>query len=755
MNVKNAKGFRMHPITLSFKASILATTVALTACGSGSSGSASEGLTSNALGTSIISVKGGNANYEAGDGGLINITKAYSSAPLNVKVNGLPDTSYELPEVTLNLGSNPAEIMTDTIITNADVSIQTDELYLLENRMYRYNGEVDALQDPVLGKESTIITGLNIASETVLTLDFQVFTGGSNVLYFYNDIQNDGEITMAEDVDAVSVKGLSLFPMNYFGSGSINLAGNVTGQDAGSLEIYANIIQSSGTVNTSGADGDNATQGGEAGDVDMHSTTFSENSGLIIAMSGSSTGASTASTAQIGLTSMRDLVNSGSLDVSAGRGVNGGTFYRGGRVFLGAGNLVLNTGDITADGSDSILNAAEADGGHGGLGGYITISVGSAGTAYAAPRLVNTGALQVNGGDSAYDNYRAGYGGQIDIQIEESELGDTIYSSPILMTVSGDLIAQGGNTTGTTASGQAYAGGGGAIFIDHNSQIISELPTHVVGYIHLDASGGNGLISGNGGEINIYGRSNSDSNAEVYAPAPSIDIATDLMMNGGEVLTSNTLMQTAEAGDGGYADLSTYTSHEYLQQNLTAAFDGNVSANASDVNNGRSGRGGLFAVSSVQQVVISGDISLNGSSDIAVPVDGENDGYNQGGEGGYSWVASRYAGVDYNAEYTANGGAGQLEGGAGGFLVINSATASKVNGSINLMGGNASETEVNAQETYGGNGGLLNIVSNDQRTNLKASYTFTPGTGSNAGINGGAFVDTNCISGICQNSEPF
>lgn len=741
----------MYPVNLPFKASMLATTIALTACGGDSSSSAPANLASNALGTSIISVKGGDANYQAGNGGDIDINKRYSAAPLNVTVSGLPDTRYEQPEITANLGSNPVEISTTTTISFADSSTQSGDLYLANNRMYRYDGSVDNNQDPIFTKKNTVITGLKIASGAILTLEFDI---SDSVLYFPNDIQNDGEITLAAQDYPTRTGDLDLHPFNYLGLGSINLEGKVTGQAAGSLTIFANIVQNSGAINTSGADGDATRPGGGSGGVSIQSTILNENNGPIIANSGSSTLAATFNTSDIYLYSIRDLVNSGSINASAGSGVNNSTRYDGGDIQLMANNLLLNTGSLTTNGSNAILNAAETNGGEGGHGGDIEILLAGEGAAaaFATPRLVNTGSLQANGGNSADDTYIAGNGGGITIGVSEVLInGDRVRINPAIMTISGNLIAEGGNTTETSDTGTATGGEGGVITINHDSQLLSEFATQIVGYESLGASGGNGHRSGDGGTISIEGKSNSGEQAETYAPAPSIDVVSNLIINGGEVVASSTLTQSAIAGDGGDANVTTDTQHEYLQKKLTVSFDGSVSSNANDVSNASSAGGGIFYAYSPQTLIVSGDISLNGGNDVAIPEIGENDGFNSGGPGGYMALTSEFGNVDFNAQASVNGGAGQIDGGDGGAVIINSATASKVSGSISLTGGNASASNINEEETDGGDGGVLSVISNDQRTNLRASYTLTPGTGVNTGIIGGVFVDTNCIDGVCQN----
>lgn len=732
---------------LPFTASILATTIALTACGgSSSSGNkAPTGLTNNDSGTYIISAKGGNAHYSAGDGGDISIEKAYSSAPLNISVSGLPDTRYEAPEVTINLGSNPLTITADSTISSDTAAIASGDLYLYNNRMYSYDGAVDGVQDPVLGKETSVITGISIASGAVLTLDNN---GSSIELFLHNDLQNDGEIILTSNPSS-NIPDLELYLQNYLGSGSINLAGQEIGQSAGSLDIYATTIQNSGTFNTSGADGDSTNTAGSSSDVELISMVLTHNSGSIVAKGGSNTESRAASANDIALYSMRDVVNTGSINASAGNGVNSNSEYNGGEIYLGASNLVLNTGNLSANGSSSIMNADETMGGEGGNGGEISISLGGEGAAQASPRLINTGNIHVNGGNSADDNQVAGDGGSISIETYESNDGDKAYINPALMTISGNLLANGGNTTATSGTMQNTAGNGGDININHDAQVISELPTQIVGYSSINASGGDALISGRGGDIEILGESNSSDEAEVYAPAPSVNVITDLISDGGTVTTPANDTYIPQAGRGGNIELSISTEHSYLQNDLSLSFNGNASANASDVSNANDGSAGSFEMYSAQQLTVRGSIALNGSNDTAIPVADENDGNNSGGNGGFTVLSSHFGNIDFDAQLTANGGNGQLDGGEGGFFILQSSKKATVNGSISLAGGNASTSEVNSAETEGGNGGILNIVSNSLDTNINASHTITPGAGTNSGVSGGVFVDDKCISGIC------
>jgi hypothetical protein len=753
---------------LPFTASILATPIALTACGgSSSSSNAQEGLSNDNIGTAVMSVKGGDALYEAGDGGNIEITKAYSNAPLNISLKGSPATDYDFPEVTIDLGTNPAEITTDITIFSPSTATEVGDLYITSNRMYRYDGAVDETEEPIFGTMETLITGLKITATGILKFD----TGStSTYIYLSNDIQNDGEITVPETAESYA-NNLEISAFNYVGSGNIDVSGQVTGQDAGGLSLSGNIILNSGTINASGAEGDDLTPGGNAGDVDIYSQILTGNSGSIIANSGSSTGQGSGTTAYIDLYGTRDVVNIGSISASAGSGVNENSSYNGGDIEISASNVLLNTGSITANGSDSILNTAGDAGGEGGDGGQISLYLGEGGeegygSASDAPHLINTGTLQADGGDSAYDSNVAGDGGDIDINSYES-YGDSTYMNPSLIAISGNLLAEGGDATGTSDS-SGEGGEGGYIEILHYSQIGSELPTQIDGYESLNASGGDALRSGDAGNINIealsseqsyYGLTMVSSSSSLsygsasstYAPAPPIDIETDLLINGGESIASGTLTQ--DAGHAGYLSIGNYSSSNNSEEDLTISFVGDISANASNVNNGDEADGGYISVFSPQDIVIHGDINLNASSDTAIPADGESDGYNEGGEGGSLFAVSTFAEIDFDSQFTANGGAGQLGGGDGGFLFLTSTESSTVDGSISVTGGNASTTEVNGEETKGGDGGLFYIISNDLDTNLQASYVFTPGTGTTTGTNGGVYVDGNCLDGICINAD--
>tara|TARA_R110001583_G_scaffold194648_1_gene366084 strand:+ start:835 stop:3096 length:2262 start_codon:yes stop_codon:yes gene_type:complete len=745
----------MYLNQLPFKTSILAIAVTLTACGGGSSsgGSAPSGLASNNAGTAVMSAKGGNGQHNSGDGGDVSIYKSYSDAPLNITVNGIPDASYDLLNSEVQLGTNPATISTDTTIS-ADTSsfnaASVGTLYFYNQRIYRYDGAVDDVDAPILGKRTTIITGLQVAAGTTLSLEF---TNTSNSLYFFNDVQNDGTIkVLAEEGDS-AVRNLSFYPAAYYGSGSIDLSGQYPGQDGGDLSVYASIIQNSGTFNTSGADGDTeGLAGGDAGRISINSNVYIENTGNLTAEGGDSASSTAGSGENINIYGYKGVYNTGTISSNAGTGINGSTYIDPSNTYIFSSSEVINTGDITAIGSTAVTNTDVTAGGEGGEGGDVSLYVGGGegGTNIAVPRMINTGSINVNGGNSAFDSYDAGNGGAIYIGASDSYDGGESYVNPILVAISGNLSANGGNTSATTDTGSGDAGNGGDIVISHASQIASTLATQIVGYTSIDVSGGSAHQASSGGDIEIYTESNSnDGYQTAYAPAAPINVKTNLTLNAGEVVTTGELTATPSGSRGGDLDIYIDTGFASLQKNLNIEFDGIVSSNGSDVNNGSTSRAGYAWISAIHDINVTGEFSFNGGSDNAIPEEGEDDGYNEGKQGGSISIASTFGVANVNASVTAAGGNGQIEGGNGGYIAVTSALGGSVKGNIDVGGGNASTALINDEDTLGGAGGSLYVVSGNAKAKIGAAYDIAGGTGTDAGFSGGVFLESDCLEGIC------
>ncbi|WP_276784837.1 beta strand repeat-containing protein [Thalassolituus oleivorans] len=750
---------------LPLKVSILATAVALTACGgdSSSGGNKGIGLKNNDLGTSVISATGGDSLHVAGIGGTIAISKSYSEAPLNIAAKGTPDTSYELPTTAVQLGNNPALINADTTVSS---NISSDEalaaltegtLYLYQNRMYSYDGAVTIIDantgetEPKFAVQSSVVTGLQIAAGVTLSLEFNA---SSFTLYLFNDVQNDGTIKVIADEADSSTPSLSLTPAAYYGSGTIDLSGQFPGQNGGDLDINANTIQNSGTLTTSGADGDVDTAGGNAGEISLYSDVYTENSGSLLAVGGNNSLGQAGSGESVNVYANRSVYNTGSISANAGSGVNGSTTISAGYNYLYANGELINSGAISALGSGSILNDDSSDGGKGSNGGSISVSLGgddySASSNVRTPRIINTGSLTVNGGNSAFDGYTAGNGGNISIGAFDSYDGDISYINPILMAISGNISANGGSTTETTEAGSGYAGNGGNIAIAHLSQITSEQPTQIVGYSSIDVSGGSANVAKRAGSIAITTNSNSGEHyTNIIAPAAPINISTDFYLNAGEVITGGDTTSIPTGANGGNLTIGILTGHQALQENLNIDFDGSVLANASDNSNGPTSNGGYVNIYSVNDINISGDFSLLGGNDNAVPEADEDDGYNDGGQGGNFNLSSINGKANVNANIKVDGGNGLLSGGDGGYINITSAKNASINGALTLTGGDASPTEINGDETFGGLGGGLNIESAEGKSTLKASYEIAGGTGTTSGIDGGVFLEADCLDGIC------
>lgn len=233
------------------------------------------------------------------------------------------------------------------------------------------------------------------------------------------------------------------------------------------------------------------------------------------------------------------------------------------------------------------------------------------------------------------------------------------------------------------------------------------------------------------------------------AAAAPINVKTNLTLNAGEVVTTGELTATPSGSRGGNLDIYIDTGFASLQKNLNIEFDGIVSSNGSDVNNGSTSRAGYAWISAIHDVNVTGEFSFNGGSDNAIPEEGEDDGYNEGKQGGSISIASAFGVANVNATVTAAGGNGQIEGGNGGYIAVTSALGGSVKGNIDVGGGNASTALINDEDTLGGAGGSLYVVSGNAKAKIGATYDIAGGTGTDAGFSGGVFLESDCLEGIC------
>lgn len=747
-----------------FKASILATAILLTACGGDSSNSNNSsdnnhiGFSSQAEGNFTISAQGGNsASQMGGDGGVVSIKQTNSPAALNVLTAGTPDTSYQLPAVSVQLGNVPVTISEDTeveVLNRISNSTETGTLYLVEgkNRLYQYDG------DSELGARNTEVTGLVVNADTTLTLEAN--SGFNVAILFANDLVNNGTIATYVSSSQWSARSsrssINLVPAAYSGSGSIETQGAHPGQSGGDIRISAQHISNSGDLLAQGEMGESSgdTEGGQGGSINLFSNTILENKGKLITSGGDSEKDIAGSAGSVTLRA-EEVYNSGDITAEAGEGDNNIEPSANQAISLYAQEVLINTGDLSVNGSDSIEDSYATDAGS----IYLSLESDYA-TRSTNRRLINSANLNANGGSTLTTNtvQTAGQGGYIEISAIGGKANGETDISESLVIISGNLSANGGDSSqgfekdGEIITQGSNAGDAGNIVIEHISHLSHALPTYLSGYTTIQADGGEGLQAGDAGSVYISNDKAADEQTSLAGP---ITVEADISVDAG-VSISSLSEDIPSAGIGGYVDISVISNQAYLQPSaLTVAVTGDISANAGDVENGPRGSTQAIILSAPHAVSVNANISSNGSSD--TEEEDTDELYNRGSDGGFIGFYSYEGSINFNGALSANGGSGLTEAGhAGGFSSVSS-TTNLIAGSISLNGGNAEVKEEAEQDednlTRGGDAGVAYIHSDDYSAILTASVLAQAGSGEEPGREGGASVNADCQLGSCNDQH--
>jgi len=740
-----------------FQASILATAILLTACGGDSNSSNNDannqvGFSSQTEGNSTISAIGGNsASRLGGNGGNIDIMQSNSPAALNIQTAGIADTSYQLPETNVNLGSLAVTITEDTEVeVLVRVTSSTDEgtLYLVEgkNRLYQYDGESD------FGARNNEVTGLVINADATLTLEAN--TGDNIALLFANDLVNNGSIetnipNSSRDEPRAS---LSLNPAAYSGTGSINTAGNYPEQSGGNISISATSITNSGNFSAQGEDGEDSgdVNGGQGGSISLNASTFIENKGKLNTSGGHAEEGTSGSAGSVSLAAS-EIYNSAKIIAEAGEGKNTSKPSSNQSIALSAQEILINTGNLSVSGTDSIDDGYATD-----AGDIILSLENDAATRSNNRRLINSANLTANGGSTETSNasQTAGQGGNIEVSATETNAYGATTTTGTLVIISGNLSANGGDSSQEYVEDDSIitqgsnAGNAGNIVIEHNSSLSHNLPTYLSGYTSIQVDGGEGLQAGDAGSVDISSRKIP---AVFESLAGPITVESDISADAGISIASSS-DDIPEAGDSGSIDIQVIHDQAYLQAGeLTINLTGNASINAGDVENGITGSAKGILLSAPHGITAVANLSANGSSDTEETDSDEL--FNKGTAGGSVELQSYEGSISFTGTVTANGGFGVIEGGDAGHFSSISSTTNAVAGSITLNGGNTDADETDAAETHGGDAGIVFIHSNDYSAVLSASVTTLAGSGEDAGREGGAFVNADCQLGTCNDQD--
>ncbi|MBV8880486.1 MAG: hypothetical protein JO332_11010 [Planctomycetaceae bacterium] len=550
-----------------------------------------------------------------------------------------------------------------------------------------------------------------------------------------SDVVIDGALESADLGAAMTNVVIQAPNGTVYVTGSIRTAGAdaaVNGRPGGNLTINAARVVITGTIDTHGVANTGAGGGGKGGDVDIQAT-----KGPIYLTGGS-------------------IVTSGGscVDTTSGVSVQGGN---GGFVHLNSGaalNSVFVFAPITTSGGDMTGNGTTPTG---GTAGGITIrglndidvvatltGLGGAATGNGADAVGGPGAtLTVDGaatfrlygslaigGGSAFatttgGTVTGGNGGPVllgqNVRLTAVEFGEGAYSmaggsgqqsggtggglggSVALESFDGDIsVGSSISVAGGPAAGSGNAAGGnaGTIQIVTDAQASGNLSNHVLSISSLasalDASGGAGLGSGNGG---IGGNVLLQCGGDLISGAR-------INVSGGSTVTGNGGSPTPIAAPPGGAlansavVLVVTAAHPPATGNLNVT--GTIQSQGGAASSGGSGGSGAH----VSMVIASGSGALSCAAEVNTT--GASDLVGAGGVPGNILIQAPGGDVDLSNTLTLAGASSPTAVTNGGTITVNAGGLLTSSAAINASGGAASSV---AGTLNGGDGGSIRLAS--------------------------------------------
>ena len=747
----------MYSSKIPFQASLLALSIALTGCGGDSSSSSSSGVGSAPEVPFNISAIGGNSEARtAGNGGSVYIKKSLSEAPLVLRADKTATGKYELPETTIQLGTQPAVVNTDTTVetlANLPANAAVGLLYMVSDEpyLYQYDGSGK------LGSRAQVISGLSIAAG--ITLKLEANSSNTTELFFTHDIENNGAIETvyaAAEEDARTTRvGLELTVAAYHGNGSLNTSGQYKGQNAGEITVSAFTIDNSGDISANGADaitGDAVSPmaAGNSGFIELNSLVYIANEGNVSATSGSADKSAAGRTNDVDFSS-NTIINHGDINISSGSGASAS--FNNSAILLNARNTLINTGDLTANGAtlveaDFDTSAPNA--------GNIQLMLGMGGIdAGTKSTFINSGDLSANGGNhegfsaALSSTTVAGDGGEIELTIVEGNDEGASFNIPVVVAISGNLSVNGGHATSAYYNTyEGFSGGdAGYIRISHSSMIDSKNPTQIAGYETINVSGGHGVAGGDAGYVTIY-TEDSDDAANSPLPAAPIEAHINILAQGGTGKASENSSSTLSSvgGEGGAVNIAVVTARPYLQpKKLTLNIEGDINISSGNSVDATTRSANVIELRAPANIDAKGNFTFNGGSDTDLAADDS-----EGSDAGVLALTSLFGSVNLDATAEGNGGNAIAEGGDGGLIYASGQAGNTLKGTYSLNGGSTQTSKTDNTDSVGGNGGLVLATNTTNKSKVKAQVTSLAGSGDDAGFEGGVFVNSVCTQGTCN-----
>ena len=613
---------------------------------------------SGPAGASTIDTSGGvGANGSGGSAGFVNLEIDQGTLGGHAKIfnTGVVAANFTIPDIDFNQGVIPFEVKQDTtlnIYSDQNTGLDSgDDIFLVAGDPNVYENVADT---------ATPVTSLDIDSGTTLT--FSSNDGNNAIsLTLQRDIRNAGAIVAPVASDGISTTSLNITVSNYYGEtgSSISLDGQTaTGGNGGSLQLECKgWLINRGNISAVGAAGDH---GGAGGSLSLYTN--------------------------IGA----GVFNTGLLTSSGGAGANGNGGSGGTIQLSGDYAGTFNGNSLTADGGAGTTlggsGACTASRCRGGSGGEVDF------TTQGGADLLNSGSIDISGGDADNGTGVGGNGANIEINSNDSAESQNANTNLPAGSIrfSGSLTTRGGDG--------AIGGGGGQINFELSS---NQLPLgqeiELRGYTDVIMNGGSAsTVGGNGGELQVQQDNPAQSpgsNNSNYGPAGAAINYANVSVRGGD---------GAQGGTGGSVLLTTQRN-----TNFNATFEIAFNAGTIDTSGGATSTdgdggssGGQIEFDGISGVQNFGALSANG---------GSTSGANSQSIGTSNINFTSDEGfVRNNGTLTADGGAATGVNGRGGSAgsinifgngVINTAA-------ITCTGGDASDAM-----GIGGSGGNIQLYS--------------------------------------------
>jgi hypothetical protein len=790
---ENVEKFKRNPISLAIGTAIVASTLITAGCGTSSSSSGTPNYTINTSGGTggNDGASGGNGNYvdlyvEGGTSGVVVSNKGKANASFTSLIGNSRYSNPDLGDVPLTISADTTMVSyarvtdygdgvvlatgtlyvgTDHVLRQVDAGNLTDYVADLVTDGSYYISDATGNNDLLMatgddttadsapagtvylettnssisvsdGDTSTTdtqATGLVVNKGVTLTVPQNNNSSTTAYIWVDNSIVNKGTITSTDDSTS-DRSNLDLGAANYYGApgSSIDTSGYDDVRNAGyiDLDFWTSFVSSS-DLNSSGVT-DSTGDAGSADSIHIYSGYATENNGNILAMGADGgVGSSGSDGDSVDIESYYGVIhNSGAINTSGGNGTSGGS---AGQIYLygnnGYSNPLRNSGDLTANGGDSLAAASS-----GGSGGWIGLYN------YAAD-LISSGDISNHGGDATVAGSSGGDGGDIDIEAETGSIawGWGSEESPAgNIIISGNIDSSGGSALATSSDD---GGNGGFLDIRTNNDddVVGDEGIQLLGYASITTRGGDGNYAGDGDTIDMDSYYGWDNRLYMYLQGSVLNEA-DLTTSGGDAPATSTADNlTSSSAQGGDVWLATGDTYGYAPGDTTVTNLGNIDTSGGSTfnktsTNSDSGAIDMFGYAGVTN---RGNLNTSGATDIAT--DGGTDGY-----GGLASYVELYAEgpVVSMGDITSNGGDGEYRG-ARGYGTWMFGSTMTVSGVISANGGNADATLAGS---VGGDGNDTYIIPVEAKgSSITATFSYAGGTGTTAGDDSYAVV-----AGACQ-----